>query len=60
MQPNKTEKPPVAESEAERILSSVLFEQGFHFATDLGKIPFFLFDSLEVANHEIPQRFVAV
>jgi len=37
MQPNKTEKLPVGKSEAEKILSSVPFEQGFHFATDLGK-----------------------
>lgn len=37
MQPRITEKPPVGKSEAEKILSSVPFEQGFHFATDLGK-----------------------
>ena len=37
MQSNKTQKPPFDRSEAQKILRSVPFDQGFHFATDLGK-----------------------
>ena len=36
MKSNKTEKPSVSKSKAEKILRSVPLEQGFHFATDLG------------------------
>ena len=36
-QSNKTEKTAVGKSEAEKILRTLSFEQGFHFATDLGK-----------------------
>ena len=37
MQSNKTGKSPIGKSEAEKILRSLPFEQGFHFSTGLGK-----------------------
>jgi predicted heme/steroid binding protein len=37
LQSNKPEKPSIDKSKAEKILRSVPFDQGFHFATDLGK-----------------------
>ena len=36
-QSNKTQKPPTSKPEAQKILRSVQFGEGFHFSTDIGK-----------------------
>jgi hypothetical protein len=37
MQPTKTDKPSIDKVEAQKILSTVPYERGFHFFTDVGK-----------------------